>query len=202
MKTSSFYLTQSEIHKKFDILIPSINKVYFEYISESAFLLEIKTLREILFRYEIRKINEKIHRESLDQFESNIILKQAVRKFLEVAEINFEKIIEILLITNINFKKPTSSPNDFKLGSKSRIKLRNNLYIDLNSECEDDCLIFIDSENDLEYDYYTLLNMKTKEIIVSSLLDFEVLKIFKKYEPFLQEVSMRQNKLKRVIQWI
>ena len=93
------------------------------------------------------------------------------------------------------------SEPDYESGSKSRIKISKRIFVDINTQCECDCLIFLDSETDTSYSYYTKVNILSSQIIESSILDDEVLKLCSEYNSDLTKLLQFQADIKGEIPW-
>jgi len=123
-----------------------------------------------------------------------------VSKFLELLENKFDQIMNLTKVLNFEVNFNNDEP-DYCSGSKARIKVTKQLYIDLNTACDENCLLFLDSEFDIDYGYYTILDIDTGKIKHSSILDVNVMNAFDKNSQQFKKLSIKQNELKQSMTW-
>ncbi len=196
------YFTRNEIFKKFNILLYNIDKVYFssEFESDSELQLQVEQNSKIIFELSVKRHNDKLYRDIKGENNLDLKLKLALNKFLEVVEVNFNIIMRLSKLTNIDLSF-CKNEIDYNSGSKSRVRVFKRLYVDVNVSCNNNCLLFLDSEYDTSYSYFTLLDINSGKIIESSILDTYVLKIYEEYKKDLIKLLNLQNELKGEIEW-
>lgn len=196
---NGLYFTNEEIFNKFNILLYNIDKVLFKLESDSEIFVSVERDLKSIYKFKIKRYQNKIYREIFGEYSDDMKLKIAINKFLDLLETKFDKIIELLKLTNFNIDFKINNVN-YRIGSKLRIKVSSNLYVDINTECANNCLLFLDSSHDSDYGYFTLINVFTRKIIHKSILDCSVLELFDENEAKFQELSIKQNDLKLVMQ--
>jgi hypothetical protein len=197
---NKFYLTRTEIYGKFGILICNIDKIIFVLTKKNEIIINVMQNDNVIFNISFKKHNGKLYREVITEVE-DIKIKLPLSKFIDVIEDKFDNFIGILNFISLKSPEFEIDTINYEAGSKSRIKISKNIYVDINTEVEENCLLFLDSEKDLDYGYYTIFNLKSNEITKSSILDSEIVKLVNKYRNQLMELSMKQNKIKELMTW-
>lgn len=197
--TNCLYFTHEEIFNKFNISLYNIDKVSFKLESDSEFWVSIEKDLKSVYRFKIKKYQDRVYREIFGEYTDDMKLKMTANKFLDILETRFDKIQEILKLVNFNIDFEVDII-DYRVGSKLRLQVSRHLYVDINTECPENCLLFLDSHYGSDYGYYTLVNVFTGKIINNSILDNSVLESFNKNKTKFQELSVRQNNLKLAMQ--